>query len=85
EDLLYNNKVFLQQVQDDSNAVYFAVNGVTSKGWLNTFLIWIPLTKFVRPLTEFQAQSERPPTEEARGDQAQADPQATQMGTQARR
>ncbi|UBX97920.1 hypothetical protein [Mycoplasmopsis synoviae] len=83
-DLLYNKKVFLQQVHGDSSAVYFAVNGVTSEGWLNTFLIRIPLTKFVRPLTEFQAQSEAAPTEEASGDQAQANPQATQMGTQAR-
>ncbi|MFL0973813.1 hypothetical protein ACJOMP_04275, partial [Mycoplasmopsis synoviae] len=44
-DFLYNNKGFLQQVNGDSRAVYFAVNGVTSKGWLNTFLIRIPLTK----------------------------------------
>ncbi|UBX98867.1 hypothetical protein [Mycoplasmopsis synoviae] len=82
-DFLYNNKGFLQQVNGDSSAVYFAVNGVTSEGWLNTFLIRIPLTKFVRPLTEFQAQSATAPTQEASGDQAQADPQATQMGTQA--
>ncbi|MFL1037947.1 hemagglutinin, partial [Mycoplasmopsis synoviae] len=83
EDLLYNKKVFLQQVQDDSNAVYFAVNGVGDNNWLNTFLIRIPLTKFVTPLTEFQPQSEAPPTQEPSGDQPQADPQATQMGTQA--
>ncbi|SYV92778.1 hypothetical protein [Mycoplasmopsis synoviae] len=44
----------MQQVHGDSTAVYFAVNGVTSKGWLNTFLIRIPLTKFVKPLTEFR-------------------------------
>ncbi|AQT41475.1 hypothetical protein [Mycoplasmopsis synoviae] len=71
EDLLYNNKVFLQQVQDDSNAVYFAVNGVGDNKWLNTFLIRIPLTKFVRPLTEFQAQSEAAPTEEGQTTQGQ--------------
>ncbi|MFL0973907.1 hypothetical protein ACJOMP_04830, partial [Mycoplasmopsis synoviae] len=52
-DFLYNNKGFLQQVHGDSSAVYFAVNGVTSKGWLNTFLIRIPLTKFVKPVTAF--------------------------------
>ncbi|MFL1073581.1 hypothetical protein ACJOMS_03965, partial [Mycoplasmopsis synoviae] len=40
-DFLWNNKGFLQQVNGDSSAVYFAVNGVTSKGWLNTFLIRI--------------------------------------------
>ncbi|UBX99376.1 hemagglutinin [Mycoplasmopsis synoviae] len=53
-DFLYNNKGFLQQVNGDSSAVYFAVNGVTNKGWLNTFLIRIPLAKFVKPLTEFR-------------------------------
>ncbi|MFA7713139.1 hypothetical protein ABC770_03460, partial [Mycoplasmopsis synoviae] len=53
-DFLYNNKGFLQQVNGDSSAVYFAVNGVTSEGWLNTFLIRIPLTKFVKPITEFR-------------------------------
>ncbi|WP_225587961.1 hypothetical protein [Mycoplasmopsis synoviae] len=84
DDLLSNKDiVFLQQIKGDKEAVYFAVNGVTSQGWLNTFLIRIPLTKFVRPLTEFQAQSPTAPTQEASGDQAQADPQATQMGTQA--
>nr|WP_308506932.1 hypothetical protein [Mycoplasmopsis pullorum] len=71
EDLLYNNNVFLQQVHDDSGAVYFAVNGVTSQGWLNTFLIRIPLTKFVRPLTEFQAQSAAAPTQEGQTTQGQ--------------
>ncbi|MFL0973890.1 hypothetical protein ACJOMP_04725, partial [Mycoplasmopsis synoviae] len=45
-DFLYNNKGFLQQVNGDSSAVYFSVNGVTSQGWLNTFLIRIRLTKF---------------------------------------
>nr|WP_318035561.1 hypothetical protein [Mycoplasmopsis synoviae] len=77
-DFLYNNKGFLQQVNGDSSAVYFAVNGVTSKGWLNTFLIRIPLTKFVRPLTEFQAQSATAPTQEASGDQAQQESPQTQ-------
>ncbi|SYV92756.1 Uncharacterised protein, partial [Mycoplasmopsis synoviae] len=33
EDLLYNNNVFLQQVQDDSSAVYFAVTAVTNDKW----------------------------------------------------
>nr|WP_263863878.1 hypothetical protein [Mycoplasmopsis synoviae] len=40
----------MQQVHDDSSAVYFAVNGVTSEGWLNTFLIRIPLNKFVKAI-----------------------------------
>ncbi|AAZ43620.1 hypothetical protein [Mycoplasmopsis synoviae] len=86
DDLVVKNKnnVFLQQIQGDTEAVYLPVTAIASNRWLNTFLIRIPLTKFVRPLTEFQAQSEAAPTEEASGDQAQADPQATQMGTQAR-
>ncbi|WP_369021663.1 hypothetical protein [Mycoplasmopsis synoviae] len=82
-DDLNGNNVFLQQIKGDTKAVYFAVNGVANNRWLNTFLIRIPLTKFVRPLTEFQAQSATAPTEEASGDQVQADPQTTQMGTQA--
>ncbi|UZW64722.1 hypothetical protein [Mycoplasmopsis synoviae] len=63
-DFLYNNKGFLQQVNGDSSAVYFAVNGVTSEGWLNTFLIRIPLTKFVRPITPFTASAVMIPTTE---------------------
>ncbi|MBD5788804.1 phase-variable hemagglutinin, partial [Mycoplasma synoviae GX11-T] len=72
-DFLYNNKGFLQQVNGDSSAVYFAVNGVTSEGWLNTFLIRIPLTKFVKPLSVFQATTAAPQdaaqTSEAQGSQ----------------
>ncbi|AAZ43643.1 putative phase-variable hemagglutinin [Mycoplasmopsis synoviae 53] len=49
-DFLWNNKGFLQQVNGDSSAAYFAVNGVTSQGWLNTFLIRIPLNKFVKAI-----------------------------------
>ncbi|WP_318035622.1 hypothetical protein [Mycoplasmopsis synoviae] len=64
-DFLYNNKGFLQQVNGDSSAVYFAVNGVTSQGWLNTFLIRIPLTKFVKPLTVFTATPASTPTQDS--------------------
>ncbi|AKB10983.1 hypothetical protein [Mycoplasmopsis synoviae] len=35
--------------------MYFAVTAVTNDRWLNTFLIRIPLTKFVRPITPFRA------------------------------
>ncbi|WP_308506930.1 hypothetical protein [Mycoplasmopsis pullorum] len=34
--------------------MYFAVTAIASNNWLNTFLIRIPLTKFVKPLTEFK-------------------------------
>ncbi|WP_220096509.1 hemagglutinin [Mycoplasmopsis synoviae] len=55
DDLLKNrNNVFLQQIKGDTEAVYFAVSAIASNGWLNTFLIRIPLTKFVKPLTEFR-------------------------------
>ncbi|MEJ1834901.1 hemagglutinin, partial [Mycoplasmopsis synoviae] len=48
-DDLNKNNVFLQQIKGDTEAVYFAVSAIASNGWLNTFLIRIPLTKFVRP------------------------------------
>ncbi|UBX97233.1 hemagglutinin [Mycoplasmopsis synoviae] len=65
--------IFLQQMKDDSEAVYFAVMGVTSNGWVNTFLIRIPLTKFVKPVTVFIPPVVTPPAEEAtEGSQTQA-------------
>ncbi|OBU78737.1 GA module-containing protein [Mycoplasmoides gallisepticum] len=65
---LNDNNVFLQQVNGDSSAVYFAVNGVTSEGWLNTFLIRIPLTKFVRPIQDVRLGAAS--TSEAQSDQS---------------
>ncbi|AAZ43663.1 hypothetical protein [Mycoplasmopsis synoviae] len=78
---LKGNNLFLQQIKGDKEAVYFAVTAIASNNWLNTFLIRIPLTKFVKPVSVFQATTAAP-TQEASEDQAQADPQATQMGTQ---
>ncbi|WP_369024384.1 hemagglutinin [Mycoplasmopsis synoviae] len=49
------DNLFLQQMKNDTEAVYFAVTAIASNGWLNTFLIRIPLTKFVKPLTVFTA------------------------------
>ncbi|WP_369021700.1 hemagglutinin [Mycoplasmopsis synoviae] len=77
-DFLWNNKGFLQQVNTDTKAVYFAVIGVASNGWLNTFLIRIPLTKFVRSITPFTAPAVMTPTtedsqEESRENSSQAD------------
>ncbi|WP_225587975.1 hemagglutinin [Mycoplasmopsis synoviae] len=61
DDLLSNkNKVFLQQIKGDTEAVYFEVTAIASNNWLNTFLIRIPLTKFVRPISVFQATTEAP-------------------------
>ncbi|MFA7713117.1 hemagglutinin [Mycoplasmopsis synoviae] len=54
-DDLNKNNVFLQQIKGDTEAVYFAVTAIASNNWLNTFLIRIPLTKFVKPLTVFTA------------------------------
>ncbi|MFL1038942.1 hemagglutinin, partial [Mycoplasmopsis synoviae] len=41
--------------------VYFAVSAIASNGWLNNFLIRIPLTKFVRPLASFAPASPAQP------------------------
>ncbi|MFL1059467.1 hemagglutinin, partial [Mycoplasmopsis synoviae] len=61
DDLLSNkNIVFLQQIKGDTEAVYFAVSAIASNGWLNTFLIRIPLTKFVKPISVFQATTAAP-------------------------
>ncbi|WP_400185110.1 hemagglutinin [Mycoplasmopsis synoviae] len=46
-DDLDKDNVFLQQIQGDTEAVYFAVTAVASNRWLNTFLIRIPLTKYL--------------------------------------
>ncbi|WP_400185112.1 hypothetical protein [Mycoplasmopsis synoviae] len=77
-DDLDKDNVFLQQIQGDTEAVYFAVSAIASNRWLNTFLIRIPLTKFVKPLTEFQAQSPTASTQEASEDQStSSSPQGT--------
>ncbi|MFL1073496.1 hypothetical protein ACJOMS_03505, partial [Mycoplasmopsis synoviae] len=76
-DFLYNNKGFLQQVHGDSSAVYFAVNGVTSKGWLNTFLIRIPLTKFVKPVTAFMPAAPTAPAQPQGGQTETSQPAQT--------
>ncbi|MBD5788879.1 phase-variable hemagglutinin, partial [Mycoplasma synoviae GX11-T] len=84
EDLLYNDNVFLQQMKNDTEAVYFAVTALTNDKWLNTVLVRIPLTKFVRPITPFTAPVVTPPAEEAtEGSQTQAStPQTTPNSSQ---
>ncbi|UBX98446.1 hypothetical protein K6987_02680 [Mycoplasmopsis synoviae] len=42
--------IFLQQMKDDTEAVYLPIGGTTDDKWLNTFLIRIPLTKFVKAI-----------------------------------
>ncbi|MFL0972965.1 hypothetical protein ACJOMT_03665, partial [Mycoplasmopsis synoviae] len=59
------NAVFVQQMKDDSEAVYLPVIGVANNRWLNTFLIRIPLTKFVKPLTVFTATPASTPTQDS--------------------
>ncbi|WP_225587968.1 hypothetical protein [Mycoplasmopsis synoviae] len=82
-DFLYNNKGFLQQVNGDSSAVYFAVNGVTSQGWLNTFLIRIPLTKFVRSINVLEEQTTEEETQESQeGQENQEQGSTTQTNTE---
>ncbi|UBM43870.1 hemagglutinin [Mycoplasmopsis synoviae] len=75
DDLVKNdrNNVFLQQIQRDTEAVYLPVTAVTIDKWLNTVLVRIPLTKFVRSITPFTAPVVTPPAEEAtEGSQTQA-------------
>ncbi|MFL0990366.1 hypothetical protein ACJOMJ_03600, partial [Mycoplasmopsis synoviae] len=60
---LNKNNVFLQQIKGDTEAVYFAATAVASNNWLNAFLIRIPLTKFVKPLSVFTAPVVTPPTQ----------------------
>ncbi|WP_369022464.1 hypothetical protein [Mycoplasmopsis synoviae] len=84
DDLVKNdrNNVFLQQVHGDSSAVYFAVTALTNDKWLNTVLVRIPLTKFVRPISVLEEQSAQDQTPEASqqadGDQStSSSPQGT--------
>ncbi|WP_421466775.1 hypothetical protein [Mycoplasmopsis synoviae] len=75
DDLVKNdrNNVFLQQMKNDTEAVYLPVTAVTIDKWLNTVLVRIPLTKFVKTLSVFQATTAAPQdaaqTSEAQGSQ----------------
>ncbi|MFL1090190.1 hemagglutinin, partial [Mycoplasmopsis synoviae] len=57
--------IFLQQMKDDTEAVYLPIGGTTDDKWLNTFLIRIPLTKFVKPISVLEEQSAQDQTPEA--------------------
>ncbi|MFL1058634.1 hemagglutinin, partial [Mycoplasmopsis synoviae] len=50
---------------NDTEAVYFAVTALTNDKWLNTVLVRIPLTKFVRPISVLEEQSAQDQTPEA--------------------
>ncbi|MFA7726378.1 hemagglutinin [Mycoplasmopsis synoviae] len=81
-DDLNGNNVFLQQIKGDTKAVYFAVTALTNDKWLNTVLVRIPLTKFVRPISVLEEQSAQDQTPEASqqadGDQStSSSPQGT--------
>ncbi|WP_369027525.1 hemagglutinin [Mycoplasmopsis synoviae] len=75
DDLVKNdrNNVFLQQMKNDTEAVYLPVTALTNDKWLNTVLVRIPLTKFVKTLSVFQATTAAPQdaaqTSEAQGSQ----------------
>ncbi|WP_225601430.1 hemagglutinin [Mycoplasmopsis synoviae] len=61
DDLVKNrNIVFLQQMKNDTESVYLPVTALTNDKWLNTVLVRIPLTKFVRPISVFQATTAAP-------------------------
>ncbi|WP_082071161.1 hemagglutinin [Mycoplasmopsis synoviae] len=79
DDLLSNKDiVFLQQIKGDTEAVYFAVSAITNDRWLNTVLVRIPLTKFVRPISVLEAPQQEETQED--GEEMQ---QGNQDGTQA--
>ncbi|MFL1043559.1 hemagglutinin, partial [Mycoplasmopsis synoviae] len=65
------NNVFLQQIQGDTEAVYLPVTALTSDKWLNTVLVRIPLTKFVKPLIAFTATPASAPTQTDSGTASQ--------------
>ncbi|ULL02741.1 hemagglutinin [Mycoplasmopsis synoviae] len=77
-DDLNKNNVFLQQIKGDTEAVYFAVSAIASNGWLNTFLIRIPLTKFVRPISVLQTPDQQQTQE---GGEEATQPQNAGSGT----
>ncbi|WP_369027517.1 hypothetical protein [Mycoplasmopsis synoviae] len=77
-DDLNKNNVFLQQIQGDTEAVYFAVSAIASNNWLNTFLIRIPLTKFVRPISVLQTPDQQQTQE---GGEEATQPQNAGSGT----
>ncbi|MFA7736660.1 hypothetical protein ABC503_03345 [Mycoplasmopsis synoviae] len=60
-------------MKNDTEAVYLPVTALTNDKWLNTVLVRIPLTKFVKTLSVFQATTAAPQdaaqTSEAQGSQ----------------
>nr|WP_318035585.1 hypothetical protein [Mycoplasmopsis synoviae] len=53
---------------------------VTSNGWVNTFLIRIPLTKFVRPISVLEEETTEEETQEGQENQEQGS--TTQTNTE---
>ncbi|AWL84476.1 hemagglutinin [Mycoplasmopsis synoviae] len=80
DDLVKNdrNNVFLQQIQGDTEAVYLPVTAITSNNWLNTVLVRIPLTKFVRPISVLQTPDQQQTQE---GGEEATQPQDAGSGT----
>ncbi|WP_406614466.1 hypothetical protein ACJA23_01060 [Mycoplasma corogypsi] len=48
---------YLQKIDGDNNAVYVPLQAKTSARWLRIFLVRIPLTKFIAPVTPIAAPS----------------------------
>ncbi|AQT41487.1 putative phase-variable hemagglutinin [Mycoplasmopsis synoviae] len=80
DDLVKNdrNNVFLQQIQGDTEAVYLPVTAIASNNWLNTVLVRIPLTKFVRPISVLQTPDQQQTQE---GGEEATQPQDAGSGT----
>ncbi|MFL0973710.1 hemagglutinin, partial [Mycoplasmopsis synoviae] len=79
DDLVKNdrNNVFLQQIQGDTEAVYLPVTALTSDKWLNTVLVRIPLTKFVKPVTAFMPAAPTAPAQPQGGQTETSQPAQT--------
>ncbi|WP_406614458.1 hypothetical protein ACJA23_01035 [Mycoplasma corogypsi] len=45
------SQFYVQQIEGDTNAVYVPLQAKTSEGWLRIFLVRIPLTKFIAPIS----------------------------------
>ncbi|MFL1059644.1 hemagglutinin, partial [Mycoplasmopsis synoviae] len=67
-------------MKNDTEAVYFAVTAIASNNWLNTVLVRINITTFLRPINVFEEQTTEEETQEAQKNQHQVS--TTQTNTE---
>nr|WP_318035701.1 hypothetical protein [Mycoplasmopsis synoviae] len=68
-------------MKNDTEAVYFAVTAIASNNWLNTVLVRIPLTKFVRPINVLEEQTTEEETQEGQENQDKEPPAHSGTGS----